>query len=251
MSWDRAPTRRASAETAAWRAVSAAARASAAWRLARFDCTAAIPPAMSARTRSTAAPPSTILSRRISRACARARVDDALMLGLGVVGGRLEELPLALGEGGALVGAPLERPGQPDAAVELAVRSAQGLPGVRAGGQVVTDPLALDVVVEPPPKPGPLAGQRLVGQGDVAVVAGEQSRADEQLDQALLLGAGDDAVARDPDPRRLALGSGGHQPHQQVAKLVALLGRHAAVHRSRRTGRSSRGRLRSRGSRRR
>ena len=69
-----------------------------------------------------------------------------------------------------------------------------------------------------------------MGQGDVAVVAGEQSRAHEQLDQPLLLGAGDDPVARDPDPRRLALGAGGHQPHQQVPELVALLGRHVAVH---------------------
>ena len=41
VSWDRAPTRRASAETAAWRAACAASRASAALRSARFDCTAA------------------------------------------------------------------------------------------------------------------------------------------------------------------------------------------------------------------
>ena len=54
---------------------------------------------------------------------------------------------------------------------------------------------------------------------------------DQQLDQSLLLGAGDDPVPRDPDPRRLALGTGGHQPHQQVPELVALLERHVAVHR--------------------
>ena len=47
--------------------------ACAAFSFARSDWTAARTPATRARTRSTAAPPSTIRSRRISRACARAR----------------------------------------------------------------------------------------------------------------------------------------------------------------------------------
>ena len=59
------------------------------------------------------------------------------------------------------------------------------------------DPLSLDVVVEPAAQAWPFAGQGLVGEGDVAVVAGEQARADQELHQPLLLGTGDDAVARE------------------------------------------------------
>ncbi len=69
VSWARAPTRRASAETAAAPPVRRSARLVRRSRSARSDWTAAGPPATRARTRSTAAPPSTIRSRRISRAC--------------------------------------------------------------------------------------------------------------------------------------------------------------------------------------
>ena len=176
------------------------ARASAALRPARFDCTAAIPPATSARTRSTAAPPSTIRSRRISRACARARSTAALTLGLGVVArAASRNSPLGLGEGGAAAALPLQGPGQPDAAVQLAVWAPQGVPGVGGGGEVVQDPLAFDVVVEPAAQPGPGAGQRLVGDLDDAVVAGDQPGADEPLDSSSWAGWVTTRSARQPD----------------------------------------------------
>ena len=126
---------------------------------------------------------------------------------------------------------PLQQAGQAHSAVQLAVRSAHRVPGVRGAGEVVQDPLALHVVVEPPAQARPLSGQGLVGEGDVAVVAGEQPRPHQQLDESLLLGTGHDPVPGDADPRGLALGTGGHQSHEQVAELVALLERHVDVHR--------------------
>ena len=168
VSWARAPTRRASAETAA------CSRPRAAFSFARSDWTAARTPATRARTRSTAAPPSTIRSRRISRACARARSAALRSSASARPRAASRNSPLGLGEGGVRVGAPVQRPGQPDAAVELAVGAAEGVPGVGGGREVVPDPLALDVVVEPAAEPGPGAGERLVGDLEDAVVAGDQ-----------------------------------------------------------------------------
>ena len=62
VSWDRAPTRRASADRETW-------RASAAMRAARSDCTTAYPPAPNTSPSSTTATAMTSRSRRISTAC--------------------------------------------------------------------------------------------------------------------------------------------------------------------------------------
>ena len=125
VSWARAPTRRASAETADCSAC-------AAFSFARSDWTAARIPATSARTRSTAAPPSAIRSRRISRDCARGRSAAARLLGLGEVrAGRLEELPFGRGQVGVRPFLPLQGLGEPDAAVQLAGVGAPGCPRPR------------------------------------------------------------------------------------------------------------------------
>ncbi len=152
-------------------------------------------------------------------------LDDALLLGLGVVGGRLEELPFDHGQGGALVGAPVERPGQPDAAVELAVGTAESLPRVGGGREVVTGPLTLDVVVEPAPEPGPGPGEGFVGDLEGAVVAGDQPGGDQHLDELLVLGVGADQAPRHPGADRFALGSRRDQAEDEVAQQVSLLHR--------------------------
>ena len=229
VSWARAPTRRASAETAAWRAVSAASRASAALRPARFDCTAAIAPAMRARTRSTAAPPSTIRSRRISRLCARALSAAAAVLGFGEGRAGVEELPFGRGQLGVRLSVPLQCLGEADASVQLAGWAAQGVPGLGGGGEVVQDPLAFDVVVQPAAEPGPRAGQRLVCDLDEAVVAGDQAGSDEPVDELVLGGMGDDLPARQPGADRFAFGAGEDEAEQEVVQGAPLVGVELAV----------------------
>ena len=229
VSWDRAPTRRASAETAACSAC-------AAFSFARSVWTAARTPATSARTRSTAAPPSAIRSRWISRAWARARSMMLRCYGLGVVGGRLEELLLHLGEGGVLVGAPVKHPGQPDAAVELAVGAVQRVPGVGGVREVVADALTVDVVLQPGSESRPRAGQRLVGELDDTVVAGDQPGRDEQVDEVVLGGVADHQSSRDPAAHRLAVQPRGHQSQQHLAQHEAFVLAHLSVDILRRLG---------------
>ena len=129
--------------------------------------------------------------------------------------------PLDLGEGGVLVGAPVKRPGQPDAAVELAVRTAERLPGVGGGREVVPDPLALDVVVEPAAEPGPGSGEGFVGDLEGAVVAGDQPGGDQHLDELLVLGVGADQAPRHPGADRFALGARRDQAKDEVAQQVS------------------------------
>ena len=125
--------------------------------------------------------------------------------------------------------APLEGLGEADAAVELAGGSAEGVPGVGGGGEVVEDPLALDVVLEPAAEPRPGAGERLVGDLDDAVVAGDQAGPDEPVDELVLVGVGDDLAAGDAGADGLALLSGGDQPQEQVVQRLALSGLEVAV----------------------
>ena len=66
----------------------------------------------------------------------------------------------------------------------LAVGAAHRVPGVGGAGEVAQDALALDVLVEPAPQARPGPGERLVGELDDAVVAGDQPGADQQLDEA-------------------------------------------------------------------
>ena len=64
---------------------------------------------------------------------------------------------------------PLERRGQPRAAVELARVAAAGVPLARRVAQVVVQPPALGVLLEPAAQPRPLAQQRLVRDLDLAL----------------------------------------------------------------------------------
>ena len=83
---------------------------------------------------------------------------------------------------------PVERLGEADAAVQLAVGPAHRVPRVGGGGEVAEDALALDVVVEPALQARPGPGQRFVGELDGVVVAGHQPGGDEQLDEPLVVG---------------------------------------------------------------
>ena len=214
MSWAWVPTRRASAETAA-------SSARAAFRAARSDCTAATPPAASARTRSTAAPPSTILQSS-DQPCLRPGVlGRASFLGDGGLPGGLEELALGVGEGGLGAGSPVQRAGQPHAAVELTGRTPEAVPRVGRAAEVVADALAFDVVVEPASQSWPGAGQGLVGDLQDAVVAGDQAGSDKGLDQLVV--GGRDEPSRHAAPDCFAFGAGRDQPEDQVAQLSALV----------------------------
>ncbi len=93
-----------------------------------------------------------------------------------------------------------------------------------AAAQVVSDPLALDVVVEPAPQAGPGAGQGLVRDLEDPLVAGHESRVDQHLDQPLVVGVRGDEAARDLGTDRLAIDAGRDQPQDQVAQQVSLLG---------------------------
>ena len=83
--------------------------------------------------------------------------------GLLVALGGVEEGDLGGGEPGVRALAPLQRLGQPHAAVELAVRAAEGVPPVGGRGEVLPDALAFHVLVQPGAQPRPGAGERLVG----------------------------------------------------------------------------------------
>ena len=107
----------------------------------------------------------------------QAAVGAALALGLALARrpALLEELALELVQLGVVLGGPVERRGEPGAAVELGGIA----PGVSplAGGadQVVVKAAALGVRLEPAAQPRPLAKQRLVGDLDRALVDGEQA----------------------------------------------------------------------------
>ena len=133
---------------------------------------------------------------------------------------RPEEVALDGVEGGGGPVPPLEGPFQPDAAVQLAVRPGEAVPGVGRRREVVQQPQALDVVVEPAAQPRPGPGQRLVGDLDGAVVAGDQPRADQHLDQPLVLGVGARPSVGAPDC--------GPVDRAAPARRVAASGREAA-----------------------
>jgi hypothetical protein len=151
----------------------------------------------------------------------------ALAVALGPAGA--EERPLEGVEVGRRPVAPVDRLVQPDAAVELALRSAHGIPRLGGGAEVPPGPLPLDVVVQPVAQPGPGAGEGLVGQLDHVLVAGHQPGGDELFDDLLADGVGGHDPAGDPGADRFAVGAGRHQAQQEVAQHGALLGRRALV----------------------
>ena len=120
---------------------------------------------------------------------------------------------------------PLQGLAQTRPPVQLAVRPAEQVPGVGRGAQVVQDPLPLDVLLEPALQPGPGARQRLVGDLDDTGVAGDQTRAHQQVDEVLMLGS---PTARSRRGTRLRTGSpsvpGRHQAEHQVTEQVPLVG---------------------------
>ena len=124
---------------------------------------------------------------------------------------------------------PLQGLGEADASVQLAGWATQGVPGLGGGGEVVQDPLALDVVLQPAAEPRPRAGQRLVCDLDDAVVAGDQPGSDEPVDELVLGGMGDDLAARQPGSDRFAFGAGGDEAEQEVVQGAPLVGVELAV----------------------
>ena len=122
----------------------------------------------------------------------------ALLLDVGLRAGGREEVALDHGQRGAGARPPVQRAGQPDAAVELAVRPAQAVPRVRRRAQVVQDPTAVDVVLQPPAQARPGPGEGLVGDLQDAVVAGDEPRRDEHLDQPVARGVRADRAAAGP-----------------------------------------------------
>ncbi len=125
--------------------------------------------------------------------------------------------------------APLEGLGEADAAVELAGRPAEVVPGAGGRTEVVEDPLALDVVLEPAAEPRPGAGECLVRDLEDSVVAGDQPGLHEPVDELVLSGCGDDLSAGDAGADGLALLSGGDEPEEQVVQRLALSGLEVAV----------------------
>ena len=106
------------------------------------------------------------------------------------VDARLRSGEEVLLDGGQVRGAllpPVERLREPDAAVELAVGLAHGVPGVGSHGKVTQDPLALGVVLEPLPETWPGVHEGLVRQHQHAFVAGQQPSAHELLDDCRVL----------------------------------------------------------------
>ena len=124
---------------------------------------------------------------------------------------------------------PLQGLGEADASVQLAGRAPQGVPGRGGGGDVVQDPLAFDVVLQPSAKPRPGAGQRLVCELDDSVAAGDQAGSDEPVDEFVLGGVGDDLAARQPGSDRYAFAARGDEAEQEVVQGAALVGVELAV----------------------
>ena len=107
---------------------------------------------------------------------AQPAVRPALMLGLVLGFGTafVEEGTFELVEV-ALVGrGPVERRGEPRAAVELAGIAATRLPLARRLDQVLVEAATLGVLLEPCPKPRPLAQQRLVSDLDGPLICGHE-----------------------------------------------------------------------------
>ena len=71
-------------------------------------------------------------------------------------------------------GRPVQRGGQPRAAVQLARVAAAGVPLARGGAQVVVQAPALGVLLEPAAQARPLAQQRLVRDLDLALADRDQ-----------------------------------------------------------------------------
>ena len=74
-----------------------------------------------------------------------------------------------------------------DAAEQLGVGTTHRSHVSAASDSVAQDALPVGVVVEPVPQPWPGPGERLVGQLDDSLVAGDEAGPDEQLDDLLVI----------------------------------------------------------------
>ena len=144
----------------------------------------------------------------------------AALLQVGQLPGRGQEVVLGAGQARRAPDLPVMDAGQPHPAVELAVRTPHGVPGVGSGREVVQHPLALDVVVQPAAQAGPRPGERLVGDLEDPVVTRDEPGGHEHLDQPLPLGVGRHDPAGHPDPDGLPPRPRRDEPEHQVPQGV-------------------------------
>jgi hypothetical protein len=102
----------------------------------------------------------------------------ALLLGLRAARG--EEVALELVQVAFVAGDPIERRGEPCAAVELAAVTRSLLPVARRTGQVLVQAAALRVLLEPAAQSRPFAQQRLVRDLEGLVLCGDEPAAVER-----------------------------------------------------------------------
>ena len=96
----------------------------------------------------------------------------------------VEEIALELVQLGLVLGGPVERRGEPGAAVELGRIAVGVLPFGGGVDQVLVKAPALGVLLEPAAQPRPLAKQRLVGDLDGALVDGDEPAVGEHREGA-------------------------------------------------------------------
>ena len=197
-----AASRRASAAVAALRAP---------WR-----SESAITPATTAAASSTPTPASSARRRRLVRRWRSA--SRSLAARLSSRKARSSSLSSR-----SWLGCPVERRGEPGAAVELGGIAPGALP-LRGGlDQVLVKAPALGVLLEPGAKPRPLRKQRLVGDLDRALVHGHQPALGQHREGGggVLVALGLELCERDPpSDRRRLLGVG--EPQQDRPGALAL-----------------------------
>ena len=159
-----------------------------------------------------------------------------VLLGLGEGLGGVQEVGLGGGQGRCRPGPPVQRGGQPCAAVELAVRPVAGLPVLGRDGEVSQQPLAGGVLVQPGPQPRPGPGKGLVGQRGGRLVGGDQPAAGQQVQHPVPSRITGHRREGDAGRGGFAVRGQGDQPQQQgpdLGRAAAWLG---LPHRLRRLG---------------
>ena len=134
-----------------------------------------------------------------------------------------EEVDLCRREVRCCVLLPLQGLCEADASVQLTLRTSQRLPRVGDLGEVVEDLLAFQIVLEPAAETRPSPGEGFVSQFDDAVVAGDEARADQQIDERVRLGAGHHRPSRQPAADRLAVRAWSDQAQQERPQHRLLL----------------------------
>ena len=150
----------------------------------------------------------------------RARDGPPVAMGLSPLGGAavVEELALDVVEPFLVRRAPLERRGQPRAAVEVGRLAAARDPLAGGIGDPAMEAASLRVVLEPAAQPRPFAQQRLVRELDVALADREQALGGERADGAGVL----ELLQRDAPALAASVLAFGRQPQQYRARLGLL-----------------------------